>query len=137
MGLRGVFRGEMSVLGRQVVSGEVAKDSGMRRGGWDWVRASSGCPNVSEGSVVGPYVVEGPSSLRNGRDWTGSTSGRSPCCLGVREARSEVAPHIRRVVLHGNARVASWSRDLFGFRMGRVVSAEGGFWGRNGGWRGM
>src|SRR5882724_7983234 len=116
----------MGSQGELVVAEEMVMGSGMRRGGWDWARASSGCPNVSEGSVVGPYVVEGPSSLRNGWDWTGSTSGRSPCCLGVREARSEVAPRVRRVVLHGNARVASRSRDLFGFREGDVVRVGGG-----------
>ena len=42
---------------------------------------------------------------------------------------------VRRVLLCGNARVASRSRDLFGFRNEGVVSGGGGFGGGNGGIR--
>ena len=83
----------------------------------------------------GPYGVEGLSSLRSGRDWVDLTFGRSPCHLGVPGARIEVIRRVRHVLLCGNARVASRSRDSFGFRNEGVVSGGGGFGGGSGGVR--
>ena len=82
---------------------------------------------------MGPYGVGGLSSLRSGRDWVDLTFGRSPCHLGVPGARIEVILRVRRVLLCGNARVASRSRDSFGFRNEGVVSGGGGFGGGIGG----
>src|SRR6202050_1927623 len=112
---------------------EVGKGSGMKLGGWGWARANSDCPNVLDCGLRGPYGVEGLSSLRNGRGWVGLTFGRSPCHLGVPGAHIEVIRRVRRVLLCGNARVASRSRDSFGFRNEGVVSGGGGFGGGIGG----
>jgi hypothetical protein len=96
VGLLGVFRGKTSALGRWVVIGEVLWGFGMWWGGWDWVRANSGC--LSEGSVVGPYVVAGlcgcpgtsPSLQRAGGMYTGGLS---------RLARVVARKRSRRVVV--------------------------------------
>src|SRR5258705_2187037 len=108
----------------------------MRWGGWDWVRASSGCPNVSEGSVVGPDVVEDPSKLRSSANGVVETLGGSQCSLYVRGARIGVSRRVRHVLLHEHGRGGSRSRDLFGFREERVVRVRGGGGGGSGGWRG-
>ena len=112
---------------------EVAKGSGMKLGGWGWARANSDCPNVLDCGLRDPYGVEGLSSLRNGWDWVGLTFGRSLCHLGVQGAHIKVICCVWRVLLCGNARVASRSRDSFGFRNEGVVSGGGGFGGGNGG----
>ena len=43
--------------------GEVAKDSGMRLGGWDWVRASLDCLSDLGFGLGGPYEAVGLSTL--------------------------------------------------------------------------
>ena len=57
--------------------GEVENDFGMRWGDWDWVRASSGCPNVFGFELGGPYGVVGLSSLWSGGDWLVDIPGES------------------------------------------------------------
>jgi hypothetical protein len=59
------------------VIGEVAKGSRTMSGGEIWVRASSGCPNVSVGSVVGLHGVVGPSKPQDGMNGVVGTPHRS------------------------------------------------------------
>ena len=56
----------------------------------------------------------------------------SPCGYGVRGVYIWVARRVRRRLLHETARVASRSRDWFGFREGDTVRAGGGYGGGRG-----
>jgi hypothetical protein len=112
---------------KEWVTEEVVKGSRRKRGGWDWAHASSGSLSVSVGSQVGPYVVAGPCTLQNGWEWTGLTSWRSPCYLGVLVACTEAIQQVQCVLLRENRRAALQSCDRFGFRNARVASVGDGF----------
>ena len=60
-----------------MVTGEVEKDSGTMVGIEGWVHASSDCPNVSEGTVVGLYGVVCSSKPWNGVNEAVGTHCRS------------------------------------------------------------
>ena len=99
----------------------------MRRGGWDWARASLDYPSVWGYGLGGPYGAAGPSTHWNSGSGVVETFWRSQWYLEVQGARTEAARRVRRVVLRETARVASRSRDWFGFREGGVVRAGGGY----------
>jgi hypothetical protein len=104
----------------------VANHSGMRRGGWDWVRASLGCLSLFGLELEGLCGVAGLSSLWSGGGWTDETCKGSYCSLGVQGVCIEVSRHVRRMLLREDPRVTSRSRDQFGFRDGGIVLAGGG-----------
>ena len=97
--------------------------------------ASSDCLSASEGSVEGPYVVTGLCRRPGTTGHVVGTCGGSLHHYGGQGVRTEAARGVQRVLLRENARVASRSHDLFGFREGGVVYVGGGCRGGTGGVR--
>jgi hypothetical protein len=123
VGLRGVFQEGMGSQRELAVAEKVVTDFRMWQGGWDWVHASLDCLKAWRFDLGGLCVVVGLCGCPETMEHVVGTCRGSPHGYEGQGVYTWVVRRVQRALLLENHRVASRSRDMFGFRKGDVVRA--------------